>query len=212
MRLNVKILLGMLILSLSIVAQARELSVELAPLDRWQEQKFEGQTNYTLMNDNGEVAIQAISNSSASMLLQEIEVDLRKTPYIQWEWKVDSVFSKDDEQAKAGDDYPARIYIAVPNKFLSLYPRALNYVWASESDKNSHWNNPYTDDVIMLAVQSGENNVGQWMKEKRNLREDLKTVFGKEFKKIKGIAIMTDTDNGQHTATAYYKNLRFSEQ
>ena len=193
------------------IANAQQVPIELAPLSLWKEQKFVDETDYSIVDDNGITVIKAQSNAAASMLLQEIPVDLTKTPYINWQWKVENTIAKEDEKAKAGDDYPARIYIAVPNSLFSLYPRALNYVWASQSEQNTHWENPYTDDVIMLAVQNGEENVGQWVTEKRNLREDLEKVFGKDFKNIQGIAIMTDTDNLEAEATAFYKNIYFSE-
>lgn len=202
----------LIFVSLSVIANTNQTSITLAPLDIWQEQKFVGETSYTLIEDEGVTAIRAKSDGTASMLLQETSIDLTKTPFINWQWKIDGTINKENEQAKAGDDYPARIYIAVPNSFLSLYPRALNYVWASESPQNTHWKNPYTDDVIMLAAQSGEQNVGQWVSEKRNLSEDLQKVFGKDFDKIKGIAIMTDTDNLNASATAFYKNIYFSEE
>jgi len=193
------------------IANVEQVAIELSPLSLWNEQKFVEETDYSIVDDNGTTVIQAQSNGTASMLLQETEIDLEKTPYINWQWKVENTIDKDDEQSKAGDDYPARIYIAVPNSLFALYPRALNYVWASQSEQGTHWENPYTDDVIMLAVQSGEENVGQWVTEKRNLRADLEKVFGKDYKNIKGIAIMTDTDNSQAEATSFYKNIYFSE-
>ena len=200
-----------IIIAVPFFVNAQPNTIALSPLDIWQEQKFAGATDYSVVEIEGVAAIKAISEGTASMLLQEMQIDLTKTPYINWQWKVENIIEKDDEQAKAGDDYPARIYIAVPNSFLSLYPRALNYVWASTSTQNTHWENPYTDDVIMLAVQSGDKNTGQWISEKRNLRADLKKVFGKDYKTIKGLAIMTDTDNLQASATAFYKDIHFTE-
>ena len=200
-----------LIIAAPLFANTEPNTIALSPLDIWQEQKFVGETDYSVIEVEGKIAIKATSDGTASMLLQEMEIDLTKTPYINWQWRVENIIEKDDEHAKAGDDYPARIYIAVPNSFLSIYPRALNYVWASTSTQDTHWKNPYTDKVIMLAVQSGDKNTGQWISEKRNLREDLKKVFGKDFKKIKGLAIMTDTDNLQASATAFYKDIYFTE-
>lgn len=194
----------------TIADNTEKTPIELSPLSLWQEKKFVEQTHYSVIEENGTASIMATSNGTASMLLQKITIDLTKTPYLNWQWKVENTFKNLNEKQKSGDDYPARIYIAIPNAFLSVYPRALNYVWASQSPQNTYWKNPYTDDVIMLAVQSGDINTGKWISEKRNLREDLKNVFGKDFNKIKGVAIMTDTDNLQAAATAFYKNIYFS--
>ena len=45
---------------------------------------------------------------------------------------------------------------------------------------------------------------------KRNVREDLKAVFGKDITSIDAIAIMTDTDNTGKEAHASYGDIYFT--
>lgn len=202
--------------------------VSLAPLSDWTERVFDNNTQYSIQitqedsgtqkekniqeDSNTQETIRAVSQSSASMLYKKMDVDLNKTPYLQWQWKITNTYSGINEQSKAGDDYPARIYIAVKGKFGSLFPRAINYVWASTSPQNSYWPNPYSDNVIMLAKQSGDALANQWVSEKINLKADLQEYFKKDFSNIKGIAIMSDTDNAKGSAESFYRNIRFSAQ
>jgi hypothetical protein len=60
----------------------------------------------------------------------------------------------------------------------------------------------------MIAVQSGQTHVGQWMEEKRNLLEGYRKCFGEETPKAGAVAIMTDTDNTGEKAIAWYGPLR----
>ncbi len=60
----------------------------------------------------------------------------------------------------------------------------------------------------MIAVESGEKNVGKWVSEERNVFEDYKKLFGGEPPEAGGIAIMTDTDNTGESATAWYGPIR----
>lgn len=59
----------------------------------------------------------------------------------------------------------------------------------------------------MVVVESGNENVGKWVEEQRNVYEDFKMLFGEEPPTIGGIAIMTDTDNTGESAIAYYDDI-----
>jgi hypothetical protein len=64
---------------------------------------------------------------------------------------------------------------------------------------------------MMIAVESGESKVNQWVCEERNILEDYKKAFGENPSMISGIAIMTDTDNTGESATAYYGDIIFKK-
>ena len=49
------------------------------------------------------------------------------------------------------------------------------------------------------------------MAEERNVYEDYRRAFGKEPPRVSGVAIMTDTDNTQERAAAYYGDLTFAK-
>lgn len=179
-------------------------------LSKWQERVFNNKTHYTLVDDNGIRVLRADSKHSASALYQQIDVDLTKTPFLNWRWKITDTFDGNDEKTKTGDDYPVRLYVVFPGSGFSFTPRSLTYVWSNTADFNSHWYNPYSDDVIMLALENGSQKAGQWVMEKRNVMADLEERFGEPIKSIIGLAIMTDTDNTKVEATSYYGDIYFS--
>ena len=189
------------------------LKIPFAPLEKWSERKFVGSTQYQIISNpvnNSEILL-AKSEQSASLLFQKIRIDLNATPYINWQWKVRDIY-KDNiyETKKTGDDFPARIYIAIKPQLGQIKPRALTYVWASHAKQFTHWKNPYAKTVEVMALQSGDKFVGKWLKEKRNLKEDLSQLFGQEIDSIEGIGIMTDTDNSKISGEAQYQSLFFS--
>ncbi len=187
-------------------------AITLAPLSLWQERVFATKTNYSLIESNEHAVIHAHSDASASMLYQQKTVNLQQTPYLQWQWKVSNTFTDINEQSKQGDDFSARVYIAVKAKNGSFYPRVLCYVWANHSPKGSHWSSPYSNDAIIIAQQSGDSRVHQWVSEKINVKADLQRYFQEEIDEIEGIAIMTDSDNSKGKADAFYRQLFFSAQ
>jgi len=183
-------------------------------LDDWQVKEFADFTDYTIISDasKGEQVLMANSHHSASGLFKEQRIDLQKTPFLNWSWKTKHLYKKLNESEKQGDDFVARLYIVVDGGMFIWKTRALNYVWSSSFAKGDSWPNPYTDKAMMFAVESGEQNIGQWVNYQRNVREDLKTIVGKEVRYIDVIALMTDSDNAGQQATTYYGDIYFSAQ
>ena len=193
--------------------------------------KIAQHTTYQLVKDGDTVVIKADSQASASGLTRKMDIDLKKYPILQWRWKVNSVIEKSDVARKEGDDYAARIYITFayePDKVSfgkklkyqagrallgqDIPIAAINYIWESKTPKDTIVDNAYTDFVKMIVIESGQENVGQWLQEERNVYEDYKRAFGAEPPMISGVAIMTDTDNTGESATAYYGDIRFKAQ
>ncbi|NOQ63934.1 MAG: DUF3047 domain-containing protein [Methyloprofundus sp.] len=180
-------------------------------LDDWQHKSFKDYTDYRIVTQNKQSVLQAQSTAVASSLYKEVRIDLHKTPYLNWAWRVDKKPVIKDEKSKAGDDYAARIYLIVKGKWF-WQTQALNYVWANHSPKNTSWENPFAgDNVMMLAVRSESDKTQHWYSEKRNVLADFKQQFGDDFQFIDAIAIMTDTDNSAGSALSYYANIYFSE-
>ena len=105
-------------------------------LDSWQRQTFKGATDYRVVELDNVSVLRADTNNSASALYRELDIDLAATPYLNWHWRVDNIYDIDDPLVKAGDDYPARVYVVVK---LSPFPwdtLALNYVWCSRGIRN----------------------------------------------------------------------------
>ena len=151
--------------------------------------------------------IKAESNDSASGLYYEIDYDPGEYPIITWSWKIDHIISKGNAKTKQGDDYAARVYV-VFHSFLFWKTRAINYIWANKLPRGEFIPNSYTSNSIMIAVQSGPENAGRWILERRNVVEDYKAAFGEDPPKIEAIAIMTDTDNTGEKAEAWYGPIR----
>ncbi|WAK01480.1 DUF3047 domain-containing protein [Methylobacter sp. YRD-M1] len=182
-------------------------------LTQWQNKTFKGQTEYRLAEIDGTKALKAISQGSASGLFKEQRVDLQKTPFMNWRWRIENRLGNINEQAKSGDDYAARVYVVISGGLAFWRTRAINYVWASTSPKGRIWPNAFAGDhVVMIALRSADDQTGVWHTEKRNILADLKQQFGEDIQHIDAVAVMTDTDNAQGKATAYYGDIYFSKE
>jgi len=181
-------------------------------LNQWQTKSFKNNTDYKIVTLDKQQVLQAKSTASASSLYQEISIDLLKTPYLNWSWRVDNKLSLHNEQTKQGDDFAARIYLIIKGKWFFWQTKSLNYVWTSDLPKGQIWANPFAGkSVMMLALRSDTDKTAYWYTEKRNALNDLRKQFGPQVHSIDAIAIMTDTDNSAGYALSYYKNIYFSK-
>ncbi len=182
-------------------------------LAQWQSKAFKGQTEYRLAETDGTKALKAVSDRSASGLFKEQRIDLRKTPFMNWRWRIENRLGNINEQEKSGDDYAARVYVVISGGLAFWRTRAINYVWASTSPKGRIWPNAFAGDhAVMIALRSADDRTGVWHTEKRNILADLKQQFDEDIQYIDAVAIMTDTDNAQGKATAYYGDIYFSKE
>ncbi len=179
-------------------------------LEGWEPQIFRKltPTPYQLVKDGGTQVVQADCKASASGLISKHEVDLTKTPILEWRWKVDHVYSGISEKEKAGDDFPARIYVVHSGGIALWRTRSLAYTWASSQPAGSDWPNPFADQVHMVALESGKSKNGKWVTERRDLRADFKRYFDLDLETLDGIALMSDCDNAGGATRAWFGDVK----
>lgn len=182
-------------------------------LNNWTPKNFHQQTLYSLVADDNtqQQVLKAVSKDSASGLVKKQRIDLTKTPFITWRWKINNTLTHVQERTKAGDDYAARLYVVLDGGLLFWQTKSINYVWASALPKQTVWPNAYAGDAVqMVALRSKADPLNTWVTEKRNVREDFKRYLGLDVPFIDAVALMTDTDNSHQTATAFYGDISFS--
>jgi Protein of unknown function (DUF3047) len=182
-------------------------------LEGWEEKEFKNSTFYQLFQIDNKQVLLAESRNNASALIKKIHIDIEKFPFLNWNWRIENRLDIEDEKIKSGDDYAARIYVVIDGGIFIWRTRAVNYVWANQASKGEIWENAFArKNAKMIALRNRQDKLSTWYSEKRNVYEDLKRLFGKEFHSIDAIAIMTDTDNSHGQAKAYYGDIYFSEK
>lgn len=191
-------------------------------LAEWKTKSFSGETLYSIVKEGDETVLQATSEDAASGLAKEQVIDLFKTPFLNWSWKISQPLNGLDETNKAGDDYAARLYVVKSGGWKIWNTIALNYVWSSNQAKYSQWDNAFAgDNARMFALKGKDDKAHVWVSEKRNVYEDLIQLFGDKgsdkkneeaYRYLDAVAIMTDTDNSHLKTEAFYSDIYFSNQ
>lgn len=190
-------------------------------------------TRYTVRRWDGVVSIEAHAKKSMALFGRPVTVDLKKTPFLCWQWRIDAPLASADLSTKAGDDYAARVYLTftLPPDELSFGTRAklalarsiygdqvpdaaLNYVWDNKHPVGTLQDNAYTDRTRMLVRRTGAAQAGGWVQERRDVGKDFQRAFPGSNGQLTGLAIASDTDNTGAEAHAGFADFRFvaSEQ
>ncbi len=180
---------------------------ELAP---WESQVFQGRTDYRLVEEQGRRFLRAHARASASGLLRRIRVDLDRTPWLHWSWRVHRLPPVDDERRRSGDDFAARVYVVIDGGWAFWRTRSLSLVWSATQPAGVAWTNPYTANVTMLALRGRGAPLGEWRQERLNLAAALARHLGRPVRWIDAVAVMTDADDSNGEAMADYGDIWFS--
>ncbi len=177
----------------------------------WSTRIFDGETNYEFVRDSAGGFVRATSDAAASARYRKQVIDLTQTPWLSWRWRIVRPIAPQNERSKNGDDYAARVYVVYASSFWPGSVRSLNYVWSHQEPVGEHWPNPFTDKAMMIPLRQG-GAAGEWQFERRNIVEDFHTFFGIDVSELKGVAIMTDTDNSGLSAIADYADMQFDSR
>lgn len=180
-------------------------------------------TLFSPASHDGRQAVKATANSSVSMYRRHLRVPANELGALNFSWKVPALIQAADMAQRELDDSPVRIVLSFEgdrsrfsqkNRMLSELSQALTgeelpyatlmYVWCNQRRAGDVITNPRTDRIRKLVVESGKDNLEKWLDYERDVRADYIKAFGEEPGALTGIALMTDTDNTQSKAIAWY--------
>lgn len=181
-------------------------------------------TRYSLTEDDRRLVLHAQADASASGLY--VPLVQRDPGTLRWMWKTSDVIRVADNAVSHREDAPLRIFVAFDGDRTTLslkdqlmYEMArittgrempyatLMYIWAGKRPPGTVLNNPHTDRVRMIVVDSGTRHTKEWRCHERDLRADYRKAFGADPGKVLAVGLMTDTDNTKSRAEAWYGDI-----
>ena len=166
-------------------------------------------------------------SSSASMLRNKVRVEPTDFGHLKFSWRIPALITGADLTDRQHSDSPVRVVLTFEgdrSKFsardamLSELAHALTgepmpyatlmYVWCNHSAPVTVLTNTRTSRIRKLVLESGPGNLNRWLDYERDVRADFIKAYGEEPGALVSIGIMTDTDNTESSATAWYGPLR----
>ncbi len=194
----------------------------------WVINRAKKETVYDLVRESGtgKVVLHAISSSSASGLMQRLDVDPNTRPIVTWRWWVTELIIGADNQDRYSEDSPVRLMLffdgdraALPFREQLLMETAelvsgqqvpfatLVYIWENRLPVDTVIANSFSGQIKMVVASSGADGLGRWHAMKRNYVRDYRQAFGEAPGRLVGVGIMTDTDNTGEDIEAFYGDI-----
>lgn len=197
--------------------------------DGWQPLVLPGKsaTRYEAGVADGRWALHALSERSASMYRRKLRIEPEALGWVRFSWKVGALPADGDVRDSDTEDAVVRVLLAFEGDTTRLSPRTrlmfdlmhslsgepppfatLMYVWDSRADVDTVVLNRRSDRVRKIVLESGPAHLGQWRSYERDMRADFRRAFGEDPGALIGVAVMTDSDNTQSRAEAWYGEIR----
>ncbi len=178
-------------------------------LSNWKLRNIVGRDEYKIVKREKGNVLHISSRQSSSFLFKKVSFKTDDYPYIRWHWKVNKFPEYENSEDMYGvDDYAARLCVVFPS-WNMLSTKFLVYVWDDRVRKEGEIKqSSLSKNCKILVIEGGDKNMGRWVTEQRNIREDYKTLFGKyPQKEAGGIGIMSDSDDTKTSTDASYYNI-----
>lgn len=184
-------------------------------------------TVYSMARRDGRIALHAVADSARSGLSCATDIDPQRTPWLRWEWRVDSVHVEATVADDVFEDTPARLVIAFAGDMstLSLRDRiffeqvelftgnllpfaTLTYVWDGQLPVGAVLPYARSSRIRYDVVESGTARAGQWLRYERNVLDDYRRVFGvAPAGHITSVGVLTDSDDLKNHVEAWYGDI-----
>lgn len=182
--------------------------------DAWEYQSFDDikETTYSRQQDEKlqHQILTADSVHGASGYILKRELDLRKTPWLHFLWRVDHVGNNPAEKTREGDDFVWRLYFVQQS---GMRFRTLNFVYSQTANDGQTWESPYSDisnDIRIYALATGGKN-GVWRTSTVNVAKVWEELFDND-EAVDGVGLMTDGDSAAINMRANYGLLVLSDK
>jgi hypothetical protein len=178
----------------------------------WQKQDWGSpRYDFTVVEQDGRRAIHLKSAGDGSTISKEIreKVRLAETPILEWTWKVVILPKGADARNAATDDEAAQIYVVWPRFPQAVRSRIIGYIWDTTAPVGTIVKSQKTGTVTYAVVRSGSADVGKWLTERRNVREDYRRIFGEEPEDPGAVSFGIDSNEVKGTAESYMGPILF---
>ena len=185
-------------------------------------------TSYIVQMVDGRWVLHAESIRSASMYRRALRIESGQLGKVSFSWKAVSLLADADVRQNETEDAVVRVLLAFDGDRTLLSPRTrmmfdlmqgltgetppfatLMYVWDSRAEVDTVVISKRSDRIRKIVLESGPAHLGQWRSYERDVRADYRRAFGEDPGALIGMAVMTDSDNTNSQAEAWYGEIRF---
>jgi len=155
--------------------------------------------------DDGRRALRLATAAEAMRIGRPMKVDVRRTPWLVWEWKPLVLPQGGDVRDRRRNDQAARVMLVVEGM------KAIAYLWDTSAPVGAEAP-PEELEIfqrVLIVVRSGTPGVGQWDRQKRDVYKDYRRVFGEEPRSINWVGLESHSNDTRTQSAALFGAVYF---
>jgi hypothetical protein len=173
----------------------------------WSQEKESREIYSVRMDETAYLEARAVNSDVA--IAKAFEYDLKEYPFLSWQWRTLELPAGADERYKETGDSAAGMYVIFPGK---IRPYIIKYVWSTTLPTGTLTTSPFNDRTKIVVLRNHTTPIGTWVSEKVNVYEDYKKLIGQEPEPVRGIGIMSDSNNTRSRAEAHYRAVSIAKE
>ncbi len=176
----------------------------------WKIKRWTGGYKISVIRDiEGNDILHMKSQGNSFGLYKKVQVDLKKFPILSWRWKVSQLPTGGDVRSKKTDDQAAQVYVVFPRFPAVVNSRMVGYIWENLTPKGMEVQSKKSSNTRYIVLENGDQFLGTWKSERRNVYKDYKSLFGEEPSEVGGITLMIDSDDTNSSAESFFDHIQF---
>jgi hypothetical protein len=167
--------------------------------------------DFTVIDNTGKKVLHLRSEDDSSTISRDIKdkVRLSETPILEWTWKAVTLPKGGNSCKKATDDQALQLFVVWPRFPEAVRSRIIGYVWDTTAPVGTVCKSEKTGTVTYIVVRSGTAELGQWVTERRNFRDDFRKVYGAEPDDPAAVSISIDSNDTHSVSESFVGAIAF---
>jgi hypothetical protein len=155
--------------------------------------------------DEGRPVLRLVTAGEAMRVGRRPRVDLQATPWLVWEWKPLVLPEGGDVRHPGRNDQAGRVMVV----FEGL--RGIQYVWDTTAPAGTEARPDELElfERVLIVVRSGPGGIGLWWRERRNVAEDYRRLFGDAPRPVRLVGVESHSNDTNTRTAMLFGALRF---
>ena len=165
----------------------------------------------TVEEDGNRKVLHLRSRDEGSTISKEVkgQVNLKETPILEWQWKMVTLPKGGNSCVKSTDDQAGQVFVMWPRFPEQVRSQIIGYVWDTTQPVGTICKSEKTGMVTYIVLRSGNGDVGKWMTERRNVRDDYRRVYGSEPDNPGVVSVSIDSNDTHSTSESFVGPIVF---
>lgn len=158
-----------------------------------------------IVEDDGRHALRLATDAEAMRIGRTMKVDVRRTPWLVWEWKPLVLPQGGDVRDRRRNDQAARVMLVFEGM------KAIAYLWDTSAPVGAEAPPEELEmfQRVLIVVRSGAPGVGRWDRQKRDVYKDYRRVFGEEPRPINWVGLESHSNDTRTRSAALFGAVYF---